>query len=113
MKDLVCIRCPRGCALHIDDNGGVTGNYCPKGKDYALSELTDPKRMVSTLVRVSNRKDTMLSVRTSEPISKDLVFDVIECLKDIKVRAPIEIGTLILTNIFETGVDIIATKSIK
>ncbi len=112
MKDLICIRCPRGCTLHINDNGSVTGNFCPKGKEYALSELTDPKRMVSTLVRVSNRKDTMLSVRTSEPISIDLMFDVVKALEGIKVEAPIKIGSIILTNIYGTGADIIATKNI-
>ncbi len=112
MKELICIRCPRGCHLTIDDNNNVTGNFCPKGKEYALEEITNPKRMVTSFVRVSNRKDTMLSVRTNKPIAKDLMFDVMGVLEHFKVEAPIEIGTVLINDIFDTGVDIIATKSI-
>jgi len=41
-KDFVCIECPRGCALHVEGENGawsVSGNFCPKGKAYALSEM--------------------------------------------------------------------------
>ncbi len=113
MKELICIRCPRGCHLTIDDKNNVTGNFCPKGKEYALEEVTNPKRMVTSFVRVSNRKDTMLSVRTSKPIAKDLMFDVMGVLEHFKVEVPIEIGTVLIKDIFDTGVDIIATKDIK
>ena len=30
-KELVCIVCPRGCHLTIDENNNVTGNSCPRG----------------------------------------------------------------------------------
>ena len=36
MKQLVCIGCPRGCRLTIDEKDGeyiVTGNTCPRGKE--------------------------------------------------------------------------------
>lgn len=46
-KDFVCIECPRGCALHVEGENGawsVSGNFCPKGKAYALSEMISPRR---------------------------------------------------------------------
>ncbi len=112
MRELICIRCPRGCHLSVDDNGNVSGNSCPLGKEYALEEVNDPKRMVTSFVRVSNRRDTMLSVRTSKPISKNLMFKVMDEINKVKVKAPVEIGKVLIKNIFDTGVDIIATNSI-
>ena len=42
MKELTCIVCPRGCRLKVDDNMEVSGNACPRGKIYAINELTHP-----------------------------------------------------------------------
>ena len=61
MKELTCIVCPRGCRLKVDDDLNVTGNFCPRGAQYAKDELTDPKRMITSFVRVKNRKDTVVS----------------------------------------------------
>ena len=65
-RNLTCIICPRGCALTVEgekDNLVVTGNACPKGKQYAIDECTHPVRTVTSIVRVANRVDTMVSVR--------------------------------------------------
>ena len=40
MKELTCIVCPRGCRLKVDDQMNVAGNSCPRGKIYAINELT-------------------------------------------------------------------------
>ena len=33
MKELICIVCPKGCHLRVDEDNGyaVTGNGCPRG----------------------------------------------------------------------------------
>ena len=113
-RDLICIICPRGCALHVSDEGGelaVTGNACNKGKQYAIDECTHPMRTVTSIVRVANREDTMVSVKTATAIPKEKIFDVMKIIRGTKVNAPISSGEVIISDVF--GTDIIATKSIR
>ena len=79
-RDMTCIICPRGCALKVKINGDnitVTGNSCPKGEQYAIDECTNPTRTVTSSVRVENREDTMVSVKTEKPVPMDKIFEVI------------------------------------
>ncbi len=45
-REFTCIVCPNGCRLHTEvENGAVTsvtGNRCPKGRDFAEKECTAP-----------------------------------------------------------------------
>ena len=112
-RELVCIICPRGCRLTVEGEAGnltVTGNACPKGKQYAIDECTNPVRTVTSIVRVSNRVDTMVSVKTAAPIPKEKIFEVMGLIRAAKVEAPITSGTVILEGVF--GTEVIATKNI-
>ena len=113
-RNLTCIICPRGCALTVEvDNGKatVTGNACPKGEEYGVNECLCPIRTVTSILRVANRPDTMVSVKTDEPVKKDDIFRVMEVLKKTEVNAPIQAGDVLIADVF--GADIIATKSVK
>ena len=112
MKEMVCIVCPRGCHLRVDDEMNVTGNSCPRGAKYAISELTHPTRMITSTVRVSNRDNMVASVKTSEAIDKARMFDVIKEINKTSVKAPCKVGDILIKNIFDSGVDIIITKEI-
>lgn len=111
-REFTCIVCPRGCHLVIDENLNVTGNSCPRGKDYAISEMTHPVRTITSSVRVTNREDTLVSVKTSLPVPKDLIFQVMEEINKIGVQAPCHIGQIIKKNVLNLGVDILITKNI-
>ena len=113
MKDLICITCPRGCHLQVDDNLNVTGNMCPKGAVYAKAELTHPVRMVTSSVTVISEVESRLPVKTKDPIPKELIFNVVEEIKKVKVNAPIKIGDVIIKDVLGSGVDIVATKNIE
>lgn len=113
-RQLTCIICPRGCSLTVDtdtDPVTVTGNACPKGAQYGMEECTHPVRTVTAVVRVANRQDTMVSVKTEHPIPKENIFDCMEQIRQTTVNAPVRIGDKILTDIF--GTNIIATKDIE
>lgn len=114
VKDLTCIRCPMGCSLHAEKNENVitvTGNTCPAGKAYAEEELTAPKRMVTSIVKVAGR--TMpLSVKTSSPIPKEKIFAIMEQIMAVTVTPPVKIGDIVIKNVLNTGSDIVATKNI-
>ena len=112
MKELTCIVCPRGCRLHVDDDMNVTGNFCPRGKEYAISELTHPVRTITTSIRVNNRPYTLVSVKTSGPVPKDKIFDVMKEIEKLETSAPTRIGDVVKENILGLGVNIVITKNI-
>ena len=111
-KELTCIVCPRGCRLTIDDNLNVTGNSCPRGAQYAKDEMTNPKRMITSIVRVKNRENMMVSVKTSVSIPKGKIFDVMAEIEKVSVNAPVHIGDIVIKDVLGTGSDIVATKEI-
>ena len=114
-KELTCIVCPMGCRLSVtlDECGlptAVEGNRCPRGAAYAKDELTHPTRTLTSTVRVSNRTDTMVSVKTKEPIPKECIFEVMAKIRKAEVEAPVRAGTVILADV--CGTDVVATKTV-
>lgn len=112
MKEFTCIICPRGCQLVVDDAGNVSGNFCNRGKEYAINELTDPRRTITTTIRVNNRKDTLVSVKTNAPVTKDKIFDVMNEINKISVAAPTKVGQIVAKNVLNLAIDVIITKNI-
>lgn len=114
-RDLTCIRCPLGCQITVTLRDGeivsVRGNTCPRGDAYARGEVADPKRTVTTTVPVvGSATERMVSVKTAGDIPKDLIFDCMRALSVVSVRAPVEIGDVVLADVCGTGVDVVATK---
>jgi CxxC motif-containing protein len=116
-KEITCIICPIGCKILVDKKGNkveiTEGNKCKKGIDYATNEALDPRRLLTTSVLVENGNWPLVSVKSSRPIPKDKIFDVLKEIKKIKVKAPVKIGKIIISNVANTDIDIISTKSIK
>ena len=110
-RTLTCILCPRGCTLSVSENLAVTGNACPRGEKYAIAECTNPVRTVTATVRVENRGDTMLSVKTEAPVPKGKMMDVMAVLRGMTVSAPIAMGAVIVSDIL--GTKIIATQKVE
>ena len=91
----------------------VNGNTCPRGKEYAINEMTAPKRTVTTSVSVVGGRDKTVSIKTDTPIDKALIFKALGELKDIEVKAPIKIGDIIVENVLGSGVNFVATRKIE
>ena len=115
-RELICIGCPLGCALTVTMNGGsvssVIGNTCPRGDAYARKEVTNPTRIVTSTVRVEGGTCPMVNVKTASDIPKDKIFACVDALKDVVVTAPVKIGDVILANVADTGVDIVAARNV-
>ena len=115
-KQITCIVCPIGCKIFIKTDGKhfeiSNGNKCVKGIDYAKSEALDPRRMLTSSVLVSNGEWPLVSVKSSKPVPKNKIFQVLKEIKKKKVEAPIKIGEIILKNVVNTKINIIATKTI-
>lgn len=117
MEKIVCVLCPMGCKIKYNMVDGklvsVEGNRCPRGLSYLEDELREPKRIVPTSVKVINGELPLVSVKTSKPIPKKLIFQFMELVKKIQVEAPVRVGQVILKNVLGTGADLIATRSVK
>ena len=115
-RELICIGCPLGCPLTVEMKGtevvSVTGNTCPNGDRYARKEVTDPRRTVTSTVRVLGGSLPVVSVKTAQDIPKNKIFDCMQELATIRVKAPVQEGDVIVSNIANTGVSVIATKEI-
>lgn len=116
-KKLTCICCPLGCQIIVElENGeviSVSGNTCKRGEDYAGKEVIAPTRIVTSTVKVIGGSAPTVSVKTKSDIPKDKMFDCVRALKEVEVQAPVKIGDIILSNVAETGVDIVATKTVE
>jgi len=116
-KELTCIVCPLGCHITVTlDKGKVVnikGYSCPKGKEYAYQEMIQPVRTLATTVKIRNGTRNMLPVKTSKPIPRDLLLKAMDVIAKVEVDAPIEIGTVIIKNILDTGADVVATATVE
>ena len=115
-KEFICIVCPKGCKIRVLVKGSkiisVKGKKCPKGIEYTKNEATNPKRNVFTTVKIKNGIVPMLPVKTKKQVPKEMVIDVMRYLSTVSVTAPITIGDIIVENILNTGIDVIATRSV-
>lgn len=116
-RDLICIGCPMGCRLTAAvENGAVTsvtGNTCPRGDSYARKECVAPARTVTGTVRCIGGTSPVVSVRTAGEVPKAQIFEVAHALNAAIVRLPIAAGDVVLANVCNTGVDVVATKDAK
>lgn len=114
IRDLICINCPRGCHLKVDDETlEVTGNFCLRGKNYGISEVTAPKRTITSTVKVVDGTIDRCSIKTAAPIDKNKIFEAMELINKVEVKAPVKMHQVIIENILESGVDVIATKEVE
>lgn len=115
MKQLVCIGCPRGCRLTIEEKDGefiVTGNTCPRGKAFAIGEMTEPRRTICSTVKTSFPDVPVLPVRVSDDIPKDRIFDVMREINAVTLTERIGRGDAVIKNVLGLGVDVIATSDL-
>lgn len=112
-RQVICIRCPNGCLVTADKNsdGGydVSGNLCPKGKEYIINEFTNPVRNISSIMRVGGTDGDVVACKTGSEIPKAKIYDVMKEIKASEAAAPVKVGDILIKNVAGTGADIIAT----
>lgn len=111
-NEMICICCPLGCVLEVAKNADgfvITGNKCPRGKKYAVEELTAPKRTVTSTVAITGSTYPVISVKTATPVPKEAIFNIMQELDTIVVSAPVHVGDIIIHDVAQTNVAIVAT----
>ena len=97
---------------HGKQIGIIEGNKCKKGAEYAQEEVLNPRRVLTSSVLILGAELPIVSVKTLHPIPKERLFDVLAEIKRTAVKAPIKSGDIVIKNAADTGVDIIATKTV-
>ena len=115
MTEMICIVCPKGCHLKVDEDNDytVTGATCEKGIEYGKAELLSPTRVLTSTVKLECGSIRRCPVRTNGVIPKSKIFDAMNVLNKVTLAAPVKIGQVVIPNLLETGVDLIVTRSIE
>lgn len=113
---MTCIVCPIGCRITVDVGKSeevlkVSGNQCFRGEIYAIEEITNPTRMLTTTVKLNHGSINRLPVKTVQPVPKPLLYQCMQQLNQLEVDAPVKGGQVLVKNLLNTGVDVIATRS--
>ncbi|NMP38212.1 MAG: DUF1667 domain-containing protein [Clostridiales bacterium] len=115
VKNIVCVSCPLGCPIEVTIENGevvsVKGNTCKRGDNYARTEMTAPKRSLTSTVKVDGGVLPVVPVKSAAPVPKELMFDCMKEINKVTVKAPVAIGDVVIKNILNTGVDIVATNN--
>ncbi len=115
VKQMVCIVCPNGCALSVEEREGeiaVTGNKCPKGVEYAKEELTNPKRTLTSTVATVFPERPVLPVRLTGAIPKGEIGNAMAQINKIVVERKLCCGDVIAKDFMAQGIDLIATDDL-
>ena len=113
-RELICIMCPNGCHLKVDDALNVTGAKCPRGVAYGKAEVSHPTRVLTTTVKIKGGDILKVCpVKSKEPIPKEKLFEAMEEVNKLCVSLPIKMNQVIVEDLLGTGIPLIATREIK
>ena len=106
-----CIVCPLGCSIEVEVENGkvkeVKGCRCPRGKEWAVQEATNPKRVVMSVVPVEGGALPTVSVKTAEPVPKEKIPELMKFLAKLRLKAPVKVGETVAE---WKGIKIVATR---
>lgn len=116
MRRVSCIVCPMSCVGEVElQNGQVIrmiGFNCERGRAYAQSEVTAPKRVLTTTVKITDGMLSLLPVVSRHPLPKEKILPAVRCLASTQVKAPVKAGDVIYHDILGLGVDIVASRDV-
>lgn len=114
--EMICTVCPTGCGLSVDVEDGlvtrVSGNMCKRGHAYAVAEVSNPVRTLTTTMRLCGGDRPLLPVRTNRPVPKDKLREIVRLLNGITVSAPVAEGTIVVSDVLGTGADVVASRAV-
>ena len=116
-KEIICTVCPMGCHILVEGEGeqvtSITGYTCRRGEEYGRQEFSHPVRILTTTVKTDSEAHPLLPVRSSCPVSKELLAQCMEEIRKKKVTAPVKRYDVIIENICGCGADIVASGEIR
>ena len=112
MENIICTLCPKGCHLSVDiSTETVSGNNCIRGKFYGISELTAPKRTLTSTVKIKGAICRRCPVKSSKEVPRELVPEIMKLLDGVELTAPVKLGDTVIQDALGTSADIVVTRS--
>ena len=116
-KEIICTVCPMGCRITVEGEReniiSVTGHTCKRGETYASTEFCHPVRILTTTVKTDSAKVPLVPVRSEKPFPKEKIMDCMEVIRGQEAKTPISVYDIIVENICDTGINIVATGSVQ
>ena len=112
-KDFICIVCPRGCHINVDDNKRISGNMCKRGELYVLDEMNNPRRTLTSTVRTVFKNIPIASIKTDKPIPKNQIKEAMEFINKILIHKEMCAGDILVQNFLNTDSNLILTKDVR
>ncbi len=116
-RKFICIRCPMGCEIEAVLDGynvvSLEGNNCRLGEDYVRKEVSDPRRVVTTTVKVRGGVKPLAPVWTDGDVPKARILELTDALRKIELDAPVEIGQVVLENALGLGINVMASGAVE
>jgi len=116
-NEVICTVCPNGCHLKVDveHDYKVTGNGCPKGKAYGKAEFTNPTRVITSTVKLkaagdNEALDSRIPVKTSNPIPKTEIMNLMKVIDEIELTERPEIGQVLVRDVLGLDANLIVAK---
>jgi CxxC motif-containing protein len=114
--NIICILCPLGCRMEAEAEGGelleIKGNQCKQGINHARQEVLAPVRVLTTTVMTDDPRQPLLPVRSDRPLPRARLEESMRTIAGYTVKGPVCSGDVIIRDIFDTGVNIIASRSL-
>ena len=115
-RRMICIVCPLGCQMtvQIEDGEmvGISGHSCKRGESYAIDEINDPRRTLTTTMRVQGGEAPLVSVKSDAPVPKAQLFECVKRINNMVAEAPVHIGDKLIENVAGTEANIVATCAV-
>jgi len=111
--NIICVACPQGCRLEARRSGGeilVSNEGCKRGREYAVNEINDPRRMVATTLQVRGGLHPLVPVHTARPFPKGKIRALLAALREIQIQAPVRLGQVVQPDALGSGIDILASR---
>jgi CxxC motif-containing protein len=112
---MTCIVCPIGCSLSVEETEEitVTGNHCPRGAVYAREEILAPKRVVTATCGLNTPgAPHRLPVKTATPCPRQRIPGLLADIYALRPTPPVKTGEKLITNWRDSGVDVIACRTV-
>ena len=107
MKNITCILCPNGCEINVFEDGSIIGNLCKRGQEFAIEEINDPKRTITTTCKTIYNDVPVVAVKSDKLVKKDLVLKIVNEINKVVIDKPLQIGDVVIENVLDSGTNII------
>lgn len=114
-KEFTCSLCPEHCLVTLKERNfqplSFEGNRCSLGEEFAKNLILPKNWIFSGIAKVEKGDRSTLALRTTAPLPLDLFPTLQKELNRLQLEAPLHRGEVVVENILNTGVDLIAAST--